>query len=368
MPRHSYETDWIVQVKESLETMPSDDQQRWGKPSIYKVPGRSTNLNPKAYQPLAVSFGPYHYGQEHLYPMEEHKHRALLHFLKRSGKPLERFLTTLREVEEDLMASYEALAPKWKEGSSEGTASRFLQLMIPDGCFMLEFLRSAPETLNDYASNDPIFSKRGKLNIMSYIKRDMLMLENQLPMLVLDRLVAVESDGKKDGEFVNKLILKFCRRPCKHIEMMGKCLHVLDVFRKSMLMEPKPELDKIGHNGVLVEEIIGSATPEADKIGHGGDLPTSFDPVKRGGKYYNKEVAKLFKSLAKEVTLEPNSSLDAVHNQVSMYCMKPWSMWRAYLFCTYFRNPWAIPSFIAGLSAFVLTVIQTVYAFLGYKP
>ncbi|KAI6670691.1 hypothetical protein NL676_005576 [Syzygium grande] len=94
---------------------------------------------------------------------------------------------------------------------------------------------------------------------MPYIKRDMLMLENQLPMLVLDRLVGVE----KDGEFVNKLILKFCR-PCTHIERMGKCLHILDVFRKSMLMEPKkaqPELDKMGHD--VVRRLSGRSPSSA---------------------------------------------------------------------------------------------------------
>ncbi|KAI8541445.1 hypothetical protein RHMOL_Rhmol08G0061300 [Rhododendron molle] len=47
------------------------------------------NLNNKAYEPQMVSFGPYHYGKEHLMTMEKHKHDMLLHFLNVSGKPLE---------------------------------------------------------------------------------------------------------------------------------------------------------------------------------------------------------------------------------------------------------------------------------------
>ncbi|KAI6670698.1 hypothetical protein NL676_005583 [Syzygium grande] len=255
MPQHSNETDWIVRVNESLKAKPSDDQQHWGMRSIYKVPGRSTNLNREAYQPLAVSFGPYHYGQKHLYPMEEHKQRALLHFLKRSGKPLERFLESLRVVEEDLMASYEALAPEWKEGSGEGTASKFLQLMIIDGCFMLEILRTTTEEVNDYAPNDPIFSNHGQLYVHPDIKRDMLLLENQLPMLVLDQLVAV-CGGMKEDNYINSLILNF-HFPSANNPTMGKCLHVLDVYRKSMLMETKKK-DK-GKNEYS-EELILSAT------------------------------------------------------------------------------------------------------------
>jgi hypothetical protein len=66
--------------------------------------------------------------------------------------------------------------------------------MILDGCFMLEILRGS--TI-DYASNDPIFSKHGKiLYIMPLIKRDMLMLENQLPMRVLDELDAIHHSNK----------------------------------------------------------------------------------------------------------------------------------------------------------------------------
>ena len=81
-------------------------------------------------------------------------------------------------------------------------ADIFLQLMILDGCFMLEILRNAAHVLDDYAPNDPIFSDHGRLHVVPYIKRDMLMLENQLPMLVLEKLVAVEH-GKSKVKYVN---------------------------------------------------------------------------------------------------------------------------------------------------------------------
>lgn len=190
---------WIVEVNDDLRNLvdSSTEVERWSKRSIYKLPACVTDLNEKAYKPQAVSFGPYHHGEEHLKPMEDHKRRALLHFLKRSKKPLELYVNSLSEVNQDLKDSYDSLDPSWQHD----TSNKFLKLMILDGCFMLEILRTATQTLDDYASNDPIFSNHGKLYFMPYIMRDMLMLENQLPMLVLEKLVDAES--KNDHPKVN---------------------------------------------------------------------------------------------------------------------------------------------------------------------
>ncbi|XP_039165731.1 UPF0481 protein At3g47200 [Eucalyptus grandis] len=260
------ETDWIVQVNESLdlELPPSGQQQYWGKRSIYKVRSCIADLNRKAYQPQVVSFGPFHHGEEHLLPMEEHKRRALCRFLKRSGKRLEPFLDSLREVAQVLEESYDALDPTWKVGSSEGAADQFLKVMITDGCFMLEILRSETQ-VDGYAVNDPIFSDHGRLHIWPYIVRDMLMLENQLPLLVLDRLVTVEGGGEKGDEFINGLILDFCNPSGTLSNNIGKCLHVLDVYRKSLLF-PKEKPEKKVKSNEVPPELCGETTWSATKL------------------------------------------------------------------------------------------------------
>lgn len=188
------EMEWISQVSERLGNMvdTSTEAELWKKRSIYRVPACVTDLNKKAYKPQAVSFGPYHHGEEHLKAIEDHKHRALFRFLKRSDKPIQLLVESLAEVVQDLKDSYDSLDQKWRNDTSA-----FLQLMIVDGCFMLEILRTATHSMDDYAANDPIFSDHGRLYIMPYLRRDMLMLENQLPMLVLDKLLALESDKAK---------------------------------------------------------------------------------------------------------------------------------------------------------------------------
>ncbi|KAF7850116.1 hypothetical protein BT93_L5845 [Corymbia citriodora subsp. variegata] len=407
--------------------MPNDERQYWKKRSIYRVPTSVTELNRKAFHPQAVSFGPYHYGKTHLRTMEDHKRRALLQFLRRSGKPLDPFLESLREVAWDLEESYDALDLEWKEGGREGT-DRFLKLMITDRCFMLEILRAATQEENDYEANDPIFHTHGMLYMMPYIWPDMLMLENQLPMLVQDRLVAIENNGKEDDEYINKLVLNYCS-PGKDTARIGKCLHVLDVVRKSLLLHEKPKPDKVGCEGLLLvrsaTELIEhgirlkkSKTRSLTDISFAGGVQSlpeivvdeatesmflnliTFERfhVRTGNEvtsyiYFmdyiidnecditllhnlgivlnvlgdDRETTELFHLLAKYTTIEPNKSLIAVCNKVNEYCDKPWNKWRAILIQTYFRSPWALLSLIAAIFLFALTIIQTIYAVLSYR-
>ncbi|CAN1345029.1 UPF0481 protein At3g47200 [Linum perenne] len=393
-------TNWIVEITEKLQASTTDDsteESHWKKQSIYKLPLCVTDLNKRGYKPQAVSFGPYHHGRDHLQAMEQHKQRALLRFLRRSNKPLQAFVDTINEVIDVLRDSYSPLEGTWKE-----EAEKFLKVMIVDGCFMLEVLRIGTHTLDDYATNDPVFSGHGRLYIMPYIRRDMLMLENQLPMVLLDRLVALESNGTKDEEFINKLIQKFCL-PNTPVARLGKCKHVVDAYRKSLLHQDEFRLRSITgslkdisfQRGVLrLPVIVVDDTTESIflnliayerfHVGAGNEV-TSYiflmdkiidnerDVVlltSRGiiqnAVGSDKAVAKLFNSLSRDITLDPECSLELVHKRVNAYCNKPWNKWRANLIHTYFRNPWAILSLVAAIFLFALTIAQTIYTIYPY--
>ncbi|RZC60110.1 hypothetical protein C5167_021869 [Papaver somniferum] len=234
-----HNSKWVIDVKEKLDK--SNEVDEWKKICIYGIPVCVKDLNRKAFKPQAVSFGPYHHGDSHLKQMEEHKHRSLLYFLKRSNKPIQSYMDALHRVGKHLVDSYD-----WFDEASDdyrdqygNYTDQFLQLMMLDGCFMLEILRTATNTSDDYVSNDPIFSSHGKLNIMPYVRRDTLMLQNQLPMLLMDTLLAVENGGKpKEEEFLNKIIVKFYTQNML-TRSLGKCLHVVDVYRKNLLQEPR---------------------------------------------------------------------------------------------------------------------------------
>lgn len=190
--------DWVIQLSNEARRRESDDvdaeTEQWRKRCIYRIPAAFTDVNKKAYKPQAVSFGPYHHGEDHLKGMEVHKHRALVRFLRRSGKPLEHYLESLEPLVQDLKDAYDSLPPypaPWQQHPQA-----FLRLMILDGCFMLEILRTGAGSpyyclgKDDYAFNDPVFSDHGKLYLIPHLRRDMLVLENQLPMLLLYTLHA----------------------------------------------------------------------------------------------------------------------------------------------------------------------------------
>lgn len=83
----------------------------------------------------------------------------------------------------------------------------------------------------------------------------------------------------------------------------------------------------------------------------------------------DKEAAKLFNSLAKDVMLDPECSIRMLCVDINGYCQKRWPRYRANLIQNYFRSPWALLSVIAAIVLFALTIQQSVYTTLDYhKP
>ncbi|XP_052210940.1 UPF0481 protein At3g47200-like isoform X1 [Diospyros lotus] len=197
--------------------------------SIYKVPPFISKINEIAYKPQLVSFGPYHYGDPQLAWMEAHKRRAYLRFIDRSGRNAEEVYNIIAEMAQHLKDSYDSLDSKWKYNTNG-----FVQLMILDGCFMLELIH-VYKYKNYYSNDDPVFSRHGKFYVMQFIKADILMLENQLPMSLLLKLKDILNDSEHDIEALNKDILWLLSYNISNHPKMGECLHVLHLYRKSLL-------------------------------------------------------------------------------------------------------------------------------------
>jgi hypothetical protein len=208
---------WVVDVEKKLdEADASVEVSRWQRHCIYRVPACIKDLKPKAYRPQVVSLGPFHHGDPELVPMEEHKRRALRHLLRRAKRPLEEFVAAVEEIADQVASAYLDLGAEWRDGDGR---ERFLEMMIVDGCFLLEVMRAASldavgkSNTVDYAPNDPIFSHHGVLYMVPYIRRDMLMLENQLPLLLLERLVAVETGKPTVIKLLRSMLISF-PTPC----------------------------------------------------------------------------------------------------------------------------------------------------------
>ncbi|KAI3844905.1 hypothetical protein MKW92_021282 [Papaver armeniacum] len=194
--------------------------------TIFKVPNYIKERNRTAYEPKMVSVGPYYHGREHLIPMQVHKKRALVHFFGRNrAVPIESYLTKLKEKVTELRASYEQhdLMQIWEDDDS------FVQLMLVDGIFLLEFLSVLRDTQsnNDYESVDPIFGERGHALIYNSVKQDLLLLENQLPYLVPFILLSVS--GREAD--VDRSLSWMMSGP-----RTGSGCHFLDMYMKGLLV------------------------------------------------------------------------------------------------------------------------------------
>ncbi|KAI8019585.1 UPF0481 protein [Camellia lanceoleosa] len=144
-------------------------------------------------------------------------------------------------------------------------------MMVLDGCFVLELFQGAVEGFKKlgYSRNDPVFAMR---ELTRSIQRDMIMLENQLPLFLLDRLLGLQYGQPHQRGLVAKLAVRFFD-PLMTDETLSKTdqnklasslghgtntdtdtaddfdplsdpggAHCLDVFRRSLLgTGPKPE-------------------------------------------------------------------------------------------------------------------------------
>jgi hypothetical protein len=143
---------WVLDVEKTLaDSLAEAEGAKWTAQSIYLVPVRmkSPGAGAGTYKPRTVSLGPYHHGDPELLPMEVHKSRALRHVVRRSGKTVRELAGAAEEVAEQLESAYADLGGEWRGPANR---SRFLQVMVTDGCFVLEVMRiAAGKHVQDYA-------------------------------------------------------------------------------------------------------------------------------------------------------------------------------------------------------------------------
>ncbi|XP_031496845.1 UPF0481 protein At3g47200-like [Nymphaea colorata] len=169
-------------------------------------------------EPQIVAIGPYHHGRPHLQPTERHKKNALFRILRLSGGlPVSIFVEPLKQVEQELREHYDELDPSWSSDS-------FIQMLLLDGCFLLDLLLALDKRLDAPLAES---IRLQLLNTCGYnvLIRDIHLLENQIPGLVLDVLINV-------GDWTG------FSKPESGSKPSFRTLHFLDLQRKNLLGNP----------------------------------------------------------------------------------------------------------------------------------
>ncbi|XP_027337928.1 UPF0481 protein At3g47200-like [Abrus precatorius] len=183
------DTSWMVAIETMLDAIGHPEVQ---SSSISKVPDKIRKPNADAYMPRVVSIGPLHRGTKNdLLMMEPHKWSYTVNLLNQTQIPentvvsagpstLENCGTDLLQLDNIVRASY---------GGNIHSEPHELAKVMLDGCFLLEFLQRHVETLskgnNPNHGGDPVFQSQ---DMLRDILGDMLLLENQVPFIILKKL------------------------------------------------------------------------------------------------------------------------------------------------------------------------------------
>ncbi|PON93748.1 hypothetical protein TorRG33x02_104510 [Trema orientale] len=164
-----------------LENMMHDNLSVSSRCCIFRVPNVLSRHNPKAYAPDAFSIGPFHYNKPHLKATQKLKLQYLHDLMSRF--PDTNPETKLRDVTAAI-SEVRGEACECYEGSIGMSMDEFVKVLVLDGCFLIELFCKA-RYYKFRGENDPVFS----VNCMnSLLYHDLLLLENQIPWLVLKRL------------------------------------------------------------------------------------------------------------------------------------------------------------------------------------
>lgn len=176
---------------------------QWPQCCIYKVPRKlrevSGAYDPKlfssgAYDPKLISIGPFHYQRDELRDMEKLKVRYLKDFCYRTGK-------SQKEIAR-IIEPYELQIRHCNAEVFDISSEDFVKMVLLDSTFIVElFLKSAgcEEDESNAIGEDGSHMRGEDKNrcitstplMKNYITRDLLLLENQLPFFILDKLYTI---------------------------------------------------------------------------------------------------------------------------------------------------------------------------------
>nr|XP_009759601.1 PREDICTED: UPF0481 protein At3g47200-like [Nicotiana sylvestris]XP_009759602.1 PREDICTED: UPF0481 protein At3g47200-like [Nicotiana sylvestris] len=206
--------------------------------TIFKVNMGLRKSNPDAYTPMLICIGPYHKKNPELDTMEKYKLLYLQRFLQRKeGIDVESCISEIEKLKDEALKCYD-------DNLDSDSVVKFSQMMLLDGCFVVEFIRERCEVEPREESNQ-IINLEWMIN---QVCRDMVLLENQLPFFVLTMLYDTTKQPTEQS------FLNMARRA------------LLDIFPK-VTFKPTSEIDDFNAEGIdhLLDAVHMFCRPSHDQ-------------------------------------------------------------------------------------------------------
>ncbi|KAM7253567.1 hypothetical protein ACFE04_021721 [Oxalis oulophora] len=172
---------------------------------IKMIPKQIRDLNPAAYTPQLISIGPLHHGRPHLGGMEKYKLKYAESFLERTNKPKALFVHFIQKHVLNIRLFY------FEECELDSRA--YIEMILLDSFFILEFIMYYCEySLHRLLSIMDLTHDKESLwldpDLIKKIMLDLLMIENQLPYLLLSKLFDLSGE---DGDLRSRCMHFFDR-------------------------------------------------------------------------------------------------------------------------------------------------------------
>ncbi|XP_076955015.1 UPF0481 protein At3g47200-like [Bidens hawaiensis] len=187
--------------------------------------------NKEYYNPAVVSLGPYHHNQPELVQAEKYKLITLEEFRIVCGKTIGHLYNKVFDVVKDARKCY-------IDGSTDGyNDEEFTRMMLRDACFVLFFIDCISRVNNKLLLNNEYLGALGFANVA----RDIFLLENQIPFVVLEVLLDIRfSDKGEDAlnRFFNYLNYGEVMNRSEKVLEDKKPLHLLELYRTYFISLP----------------------------------------------------------------------------------------------------------------------------------
>ncbi|KAK3417039.1 hypothetical protein EUGRSUZ_H02791, partial [Eucalyptus grandis] len=354
--------------------------------SIFRVRHQLREVNEKAYDPEILAIGPYHYGNDKFKFMEVQKLRYLQQLLKRrKEESVDGYMPTLKELERQARNCYAETIDLSQE--------KFLAMMLIDGCFIVELFRKYNMKIPT-DKDDPVLHICG---IPNSIRRDLLLLENQLPLFVLSKLYDLIKGPDEHHEFSEVAAMYF------HFELggpgqnwtIGKREHLLHLYHAwcTSGLPETPELNcipvmpsaiELRESGVRFKAVQGGQLSDikfkngtlelphrqSSDINCFTDYATFMDCLINSSKdvkvLRRAGIVKNYLGNDEVVAQMFNKIGDHIFPNVNAHCNKRMNVWMAKLRRKYFHSPWASLSVLAAIVLLLLIAAQTLFTIPSY--
>ncbi|XVF78072.1 hypothetical protein PTKIN_Ptkin14bG0099000 [Pterospermum kingtungense] len=280
------EDQWLVDIRDALglDLEKHDDMPV----CIFRVPKSLVDVKPEAYTPQLIALGPYHHYHPQLYEMEPLKLAAV----KRAFKPvfdLSKFEKLIQEIVEDQVA---AKIYKCYRGLTTRNYCFIAWITAIDVLYLLELLNKFTNNAGESSHQSTQENQPEDYAII----RDVLKLENQIPIFVLKEILERTGNNLK----LCDVLLKFCEHvsPIKLVwtttrlpsDEVLQHRHLLDLLYQSITFK-KNNADHQSHSN-------GQKDPTAQQS---GDHSTKTEPVNHA------PLTNLLKTLYQSIRFKKNN-------------------------------------------------------------